>query len=267
MTTGASLISLQTYRLPVLTTSVTCHPTTVTGNQDEQAVENKHSRFLQKSPSLFCAFFFLFHNTLGGWFSIISQFILSTYAQTHMGTKCLVFHSSLTKITSGCLACFLFFPFHKNLVTVIPRFFLFLTSPHCLNAKRRPSSSARIHRYARGMNHTPGFRTRALCGHPSCHNNWNMSESRSRKTESDRCGRVSTCSRFMLWYNTDLCRSAAFAQRRCHRSSLSQFCNRLYRLTYHIYQCHILSLLVQSDAAPNGFERGFQAFSPLIIWL
>lgn len=195
------------------------------------------------------------------------------YPPTHMGTNTRTprqnaSSSILLSQRSHQAAWHFFFPFQKNLVIVIPRFFFVFTIstlPEC--SKRRPSSSVRIHLYARGMNHTAGFRTRALCGHPSCHNNWNMSESRSHKTESDCCGRVSTCSRFMLWYNTDLCQSASFAQRRCHRSSFSQFCIRLYRLTYHIYQCHILSLLVQSDAAPNGFERGFQAFSPLIIWL
>lgn len=71
MTTGASLISLQTYRLPVLATSVTCHPMTVTGNRDEQAVENKHLRFLQKPPSLFrfisYLFIYLFVSSYFGW--------------------------------------------------------------------------------------------------------------------------------------------------------------------------------------------------------
>lgn len=39
LTTGGSLISLLPYQLPVLATSVTCHPLTGTGNQAEYAVE------------------------------------------------------------------------------------------------------------------------------------------------------------------------------------------------------------------------------------
>lgn len=132
---------------------------------------------------------------------------------------------------------------------------------------RRPSSSVRIHCYAPGMNHTHQAFVHELfvvIRHAVTTETCQRAEAvKLSQTVVDVfphvrglcCDIIQICVKAPLFS-----RSADVIQAR-----LAAFRIRLYRLTYHIYRCHILSLLVQSDAASNGFGRGFQAFSPLII--